>query len=152
VADDQRSDGFNLDRFVDAQRDVYNQALTEIRNGRKQSHWMWFIFPQIAGLGSSPTSQYYAIASIDEAKAYLQHPVLGARLNECAQALMAIDGKSAEEVFGFPDNMKLRSSMTLFMTASGRGSIYEQVLDKYFAGARDPETARLLGSSQNEEG
>jgi uncharacterized protein (DUF1810 family) len=148
VTHDQRSDGFDLNRFVDAQHGIYDRALEEIRSGHKRSHWMWYVFPQITGLGSSPTSQFYAITSIDEARAYLQHPVLVARLIECAEAVLAINGKSATEIFGYPDDMKLRSSMTLFAQASPPSSIYERVLGKYFAGEHDPETIRLLKSSE----
>jgi uncharacterized protein (DUF1810 family) len=134
----------NLQRFVDAQDGVYERALTELRNGRKTSHWMWFVFPQIRGLGSSPISQHYAIASLDEARAYLEHPVLGARLRECAAVLVATDGRSAEQVFGGIDAVKLRSSMTLFLRADPDEAVFGQVLDKFFAGQADPETdARL---------
>lgn len=142
------SDAFDLERFADAQRDIYEQALSEIRGGRKQSHWMWFVFPQLAGLGSSPTSRFYAIENIDEARAYLGHPILGKRLAECAEVVLAIEGKSASEIFGSPDDMKLQSCMTLFALASPAGSIYERVLDKFFAGEQDRETIRLLEGSE----
>jgi uncharacterized protein (DUF1810 family) len=134
-----------LDRFIEAQRGCYAQALAEIRDGRKQSHWMWFIFPQIAGLGSSPTSQRYAIRDRAEAAAYLGHPVLAARLIECAEAVVALEGRSAAEVFGFPDDRKLRSSATLFAEVSPTGSVFERLLDKYFDGQRDGKTLQLLG-------
>jgi uncharacterized protein (DUF1810 family) len=143
------SDAFDLERFADAQRDIYEQALSEIRGGRKQSHWMWFVFPQLAGLGSSPTSRFYAIENIDEARAYLGHPILGKRLAECAEVVLAIEGKSASEIFGSPDDMKLQSCMTLFALASRAGSIYERVLDKFFAGEQDRETIRLLEGSES---
>lgn len=133
-----------LDRFVDAQLDTYERALKEIRSGRKRTHWMWFIFPQIAGLGSSPTAQHYAIRSRAEAEAYLRHPVLGARLIECAEALVGLEGGSAAEVFGFPDDRKLRSSATLFAEVSPTGSVFERLLDKYFGGQRDEKTLQLL--------
>jgi uncharacterized protein (DUF1810 family) len=134
----------DLERFVDAQRDVYAQALAEIRAGRKRTHWMWFIFPQIAGLGSSATSQHYAIHDRAEAQAYLEHAILGPRLLECAQALMDLDAGSASDVFGYPDDMKLKSSMTLFSEVSGRGSVFAQLLDKYFDGESDERTVKLL--------
>lgn len=135
----------DLDRFVDAQRDTYARALAEIRAGRKQTHWMWFIFPQIAGLGSSPTSQHYAIHDRAEAGAYLTHPVLGPRLIECAEAVVALEGHSAAEVFGFPDDRKLRSSATLFAEVSPTGSVFERLLDRHFGGKRDEKTLQLLG-------
>jgi uncharacterized protein (DUF1810 family) len=134
----------DLERFVDAQRDVYAQALAEIRAGRKRTHWMWFIFPQIAGLGSSATSQHYAIHDRAEAQAYLEHAILGPRLLECAQALMDLDAGSASDVFGYPDDMKLKSSMTLFSEVSGRGSVFAQLLHKYFNGQSDARTVKLL--------
>jgi uncharacterized protein (DUF1810 family) len=135
----------HLERFVDAQRDVYTQALAEIRAGRKRTHWMWFIFPQIAGLGSSPTSQYFAIRDRAEARDYLGHPILGPRLVECAQALLDLGEVSAADVFGYPDDLKLKSSVTLFDAVSDPGSVFERVLDKFFAGTRDGRTVELLG-------
>lgn len=140
------SDPFHLQRFVAAQKDVYADALAEIRSGHKQSHWMWFVFPQLAGLGSSPTSCRYAIRNLDEAKAYLAHPILGPRLIECAEAAWEIDGKSALEIFGTPDHLKLWSSATLFGYAAAPGSVFERVLEKYFAGQRDLRTLELLGN------
>jgi uncharacterized protein (DUF1810 family) len=134
----------DLTRFVDAQRGVYEQALSEIRSGRKRTHWMWFVFPQIAGLGSSPTSQHFAIRDRAEAQAYLAHPILGARLLECTQALLDLDAGSASEVFGYPDDLKLKSSMTLFSEVSGTRAIFAQVLDKYFEGESDERTIKLL--------
>lgn len=145
MADGQRmNDPFNLSRFVDAQAAVYQQALAEIRAGHKRSHWMWFIFPQIAGLGSSPMSEHFAIRSRAEGEAYLAHPVLGARLRECSSALLALGARSASEVFGHPDDLKLRSSMTLFAWVSEPRSIFEHVLDTLFGGERDAITVRLL--------
>jgi uncharacterized protein (DUF1810 family) len=138
------NDPFNLDRFVEAQAALYSQALAEIRAGRKRSHWMWFIFPQLGGLGSSPTSQRYAIKGRAEAEAYLAHPVLGVRLLECAEALLALRTGSASEVFGHPDDLKLRSSMTLFASISEPRSGFERVLDRFFGGERDALTVRLL--------
>jgi uncharacterized protein (DUF1810 family) len=138
-------DPFDLDRFVQAQARNYVQALAEIRRGAKESHWMWYVFPQLAGLGSSPTARRYAIRGLDEAAAYLRHPVLGARLAECANALLALAGPSASDIFGWPDELKLRSSATLFALASPPDSVFSRLLDKYFAGEPDPKTLRLLG-------
>ena len=138
------NDPFNLRRFVDAQAAVYQQALAEIRAGHKRSHWMWFIFPQLAGLGSSPMSEHFAISSRAEGEAYLAHPVLGARLRECSSALLALRVRSASEVFGHPDDLKLRSSMTLFAWVAEPRSIFEHVLDTLFGGERDAITVRLL--------
>jgi uncharacterized protein (DUF1810 family) len=135
----------DLRRFVVAQSASYDRALEEIRAGRKRSHWMWYVFPQIEGLGRSATSVQYAIRSRAEAEAYLRHPVLGTRLNECVAALLDIDGRSAEEIFGFPDHLKLKSSATLFASVAPEGSVFEKLLDKYFGGARDEQTLRLLG-------
>lgn len=137
-------DPYNLDRFVQAQQNVYEQALTEIQRGQKRSHWMWYIFPQFDGLGMSATSKRYAIKSIAEAKAYLSHPVLGPRLMECANAVLGIEGRSAHEIFGSPDDIKLRSCATLFAWVSPKGSVFDQLLDQFFQGDRDPKTLRLL--------
>ena len=139
-------DPYHLDRFVQAQDRTYESALTEIRNGRKRSHWMWFIFPQFEGLGSSAQSVFFSIKSIAEAKAYLAHPLLGPRLIECAGAVLAIDGRSAIDIFGSPDDMKLRSSATLFARASPDGSVFHRGLDKYFGGRADEKTLRLVGA------
>ena len=138
-------DADELNRFVDAQQGIYEIALSEIRQGQKRSHWMWFVFPQYAGLGISPTSQRYAIKSLAEAEAYLKDPVLGGRLVECAEALLRIEGRSAQQIFGSPDDMKLKSSATLFAHVSPSGSVFERVLDKYFRGERDDKTLRLIG-------
>jgi uncharacterized protein (DUF1810 family) len=132
-----------LDRFVTAQRDSYADALHEIEGGRKQSHWMWFVFPQLTGLGRSPTAQYYAISSLDEARAYLAHPLLGGRLRACVAALQALPPTSAEAVFGSVDAMKLHSSLTLFAAADG-GALFTAALDRWFDGQRDAATLRLL--------
>ena len=137
----------NLERFVAAQENVYETVLAELRSGMKQTHWMWFIFPQIEGLGHSPTSRYYSIKSREEARQYLSHPVLGPRLLECAAAVMGIDGRSASEIFGSPDDLKLRSSMTLFESVAEGQPVFAHVLDEYFEGARDQRTLFLLGSS-----
>ena len=139
------SDPYGLSRFVQAQESSYTQALSELQRGLKSSHWMWFIFPQYDGLGSSAMAKRYAIRSLAEAEAYLHHPVLGPRLLECAQAALALDGRSAFDVFGSPDDMKLRSSATLFARVSPAGSVFERLLDKYFRGERDERTAQLLG-------
>ncbi len=136
-------DSFSLQRFLDAQEGVYDAALAELRAGRKRTHWMWFVFPQFAGLGSSPTSQHFAIRSLDEARAYVDHPVLGPRLRECTQALLDLTGLGASDIFGYPDDVKLQSSMTLFEMVSPEGSVFAQVLDRYFGGNRDRETIRL---------
>jgi uncharacterized protein (DUF1810 family) len=138
-------DPHNLIRFVQAQEDDYERARSEVHLGRKQSHWMWYIFPQFHGLGFSSTSMRYAIKSIAEAKAYLTHPVLGPRLVECCKALLGLEGRSATEVFGSPDDMKLRSSATLYAIVSPPGSVFEQVLIKYFGGTRDERTLQLTG-------
>ncbi|MCM8768383.1 MAG: DUF1810 domain-containing protein [Candidatus Omnitrophica bacterium] len=135
----------SLERFVEAQAGTYRQALDEIRSGCKRSHWMWFIFPQMKGLGHSSTANYYAIQSLDEAREYLAHPVLGKRLKECAEALMALENLTVSEIFGYPDDLKLRSSMTLFSLAAGPGSVFEKVLEKYFNGQKDSLTLNLLG-------
>ena len=138
-------DPFLLDRFVKAQEDDYATALAEIRRGRKESHWMWYIFPQYDGLGFSATSKHFAIKSLDEARAYLAHSILGPRLIECAAAAVAVEGKSARAVFGSPDDMKLRSCATLFAHVSPAGSVFHRLLDKYFDGKPDEKTLRLVG-------
>jgi len=143
---DPSNDPFELHRFVQAQEGDYEQALSEIRDGEKRSHWMWYVFPQYDGLGFSPTSRRYAIKSIAEAHAYLNHPLLGQRLIECAEAVLGIEGISASEIFGSPDDMKLKSSATLFAHVSQAGSVFHRVLDKYFHGTRDEKTLRLLGN------
>src|SRR3954465_10706359 len=135
---------FNLDRFVAAQAEIYGQALAELRAGRKQSHWMWFVFPQIAGLGLSPTARFYAIASAAAARAYLPPPLLGARLIECTQALLAHRNRSAEAILGPVDAIKLRSSMTLFEAVAGDPAPFASVLDSFFGAERDPATLKLL--------
>ena len=141
-------DPFRLSRFVEAQERDYDTALAEIRAGEKVSHWMWYIFPQIAGLGASPTSRFYAITGVDEARAYLDHPVLGPRLRACAEALLALQGRTAVDVFGGVDAMKLQSSATLFAAVDLPGSVFHRLLDLYFGGDRDPRTvARLTPSS-----
>ena len=131
---------YDLERFVRAQSAVYEDVLAELRAGRKRSHWMWFVFPQIAGLGHSEMARRYAIGSLDEAKAYLSHPVLGSRLRECTRLVNAVQERSLEEIFGSPDDLKFRSSMTLFARAAGDGGVFEAALEKYFRGQPDGET------------
>jgi uncharacterized protein (DUF1810 family) len=138
-----------LDRFLEAQENDFARALSEIRAGRKRSHWMWYIFPQLAGLGRSSTAQFYAIKDAAEAKAFLAHPILGSRLREITEALLAVEDKTAEEIFGFPDVLKLRSCATLFAHISEPGSVFEHVLEKYYLSEPDEATLRLL--KQNPE-
>ena len=141
-------DPYNLERFVEAQGDAYGRALSELRSGRKLSHWMWFVFPQFEGLASSWTSRHYSIKSVEEARAYLAHPVLGPRLVECAEAVLRVSGRSALEILGTPDDMKLRSSATLFALQSSPGSVFHQILNKYyFVGQPDEQTLRLIGGN-----
>jgi uncharacterized protein (DUF1810 family) len=139
------NDPYDLRRFLDAQEGDYERALAEIRSGRKRSHWMWYIFPQLDGLGFSPTAKRYAIKGIEEARAYLDHPVLGPRLLACAEAALGVEGKSATQVFGSPDDLKLRSSATLFAAVSPPGSVFERLLDKCYQGRPDDRTLHLLG-------
>jgi uncharacterized protein (DUF1810 family) len=139
------SDPHDLRRFVEAQRTTYDQALAELRQGRKTSHWMWFIFPQIAGLGFSPMAQLYAIVSLEEARAYLEHSSLGPRLCACVEAVNRVAGRSALEVFGQPDDLKFRSSLTLFAHAAPDNPIFTEALAKYFDGLADPLTLAKLG-------
>jgi uncharacterized protein (DUF1810 family) len=137
-------DPFDLYRFVKAQEDDYAQALAEIKRGRKRSHWMWYIFPQLDGLGVTATSRLYAIKSVAEARGYLAHPILGARLRECADVLLKLEGRSAEEIFGFPDVLKLRSCATLFAHVSEAGSPFHRLLEKFYAGEPDAKTLKRL--------
>ena len=141
-------DLYGLGRFIEAQQSVYEQALAEIRAGRKRTHWMWYVFPQFTGLGSSPTSVHYAIKSRDEAREYLAHPVLGRRLVECAEAVLQIPDRSAHAIFGSPDDMKLRSSATLFASVSADGSVFQRVIDEFFDGAPDQRTIELMAHSE----
>jgi uncharacterized protein (DUF1810 family) len=138
------SDRYNLQRFVDAQAGVYEQACAELRAGRKRSHWMWFVFPQIRGLGSSPMAMQYAISSLEEAKAYLEHAVLGARLRECAGIVVGLDGKTVEAIFGYPDDLKFHSSMTLFAQVEKSGGVFGEALKKYFGGEMDRGTLERI--------
>jgi uncharacterized protein (DUF1810 family) len=135
---------YELERFVRAQDSLYDQALGELRGGRKRTHWIWFIFPQIDGLGHSSTSRHYAIKDLEEARAYLQHPLLGSRLVECAQAVLAVEGRTVSDIFPYPDDLKLRSSMTLFECVEHPGCVFSQVLERYFQGKRDERTIQLL--------
>jgi uncharacterized protein (DUF1810 family) len=136
--------GYNLERFLDAQHDDYAIALSEIKTGRKQNHWMWYIFPQVLGLGYTSTSIFYAIKDVDEASAYLNHEVLGKRLLEISNALLALETNDAREVFGSSDSMKLRSCMTLFSLVPGADKVFQLVLDKFFDGKKDEKTLQLL--------
>ena len=139
-------DGFDLQRFVDAQNAVYGTVVRELEEGRKRSHWMWFIFPQVEGLGSSPMAQRYAIGSRQEAEAYLQHPVLGERLTECTLLMLRHEGRSAHAILGSPDDLKFQSSMTLFADVSEKGSPFERALDVFYGGKRDRTTVAPIGS------
>ena len=139
------SESFDLERFVVAQQGFYDEVLDELRRGRKVGHWIWFIFPQIAGLGYSAMSQQYAISSLDEARAYLAHPVLGARLRECTEILLATKGRTALEIFGSIDAVKLRSSMTLFHRAAPDEAVFAQVLRRFYDGKADDATDARLG-------
>ena len=140
----KREDTFELERFIKAQEGIYDTALSELQAGRKRSHWMWFIFPQIDGLARSSTAGYFAIKSVDEAKAYLEHPVLGPRLQECTRALLSLNGKSASDVFGYPDDLKFCSSMSLFDHAAPENKLFEAAIDKYCAEERDQKTLAIL--------
>ena len=134
----------NLNRFTKAQEGIYDTALFELRNGHKQSHWMWFIFPQIDGLGKSYTAHYYAIKNKQEAQLYLNHPILGARLLECSKAVLKIKGRTVADIFGYPDDIKFKSSMTLFAAVASPDSVFEQALDMFYSGAKDGRTLELM--------
>jgi len=144
---DQKLDPHDLKRYVLAQKDIYAQVLAEIRGCHKRSHWMWFVFPQFDGLGLSSHSKRFSIKSIAEAKAYLGHGVLGPRLLECFEALMGIEGRSAAQVFGSPDDMKLRSCATLFAAVAPPGAVFDRALDKFFGGNRCEKTISLISSN-----
>jgi uncharacterized protein (DUF1810 family) len=139
----ESADPHNLQRFIDAQHPIYGQVRGELQAGQKESHWMWFIFPQLEGLGTSPTAQKYAITGIDEAKAYLDHPLLGFRLRECTQLVNVVNGRSVEDIFGYPDNKKFHSSMTLFTRVDPRDIVFTAALAKYFHGELDRKTLEL---------
>jgi len=136
----------NVNRFLHAQQTDYSTALSEIKNGRKRSHWMWYIFPQIQGLGFSETSKFYAIKDAAEAETFLNHPVLGSRLVEICNELLKLPGNDAYRIFGSPDDLKLKSSMTLFAALRNPNPVFQQVLDKFYGGAKDSKTLQLLGS------
>lgn len=140
-------DPFDLKRFVDAQAPVYGNVVGELRDGRKRSHWMWFVFPQLRGLGGSPTAVHYGISSLDEARAYLDHDVLGPRLRECARLVNEVQGRSAQQIFGSPDDLKLCSSMTLFASATEDNQDFIAVLEKYYDGRQDRLTLQRLAAS-----
>jgi uncharacterized protein (DUF1810 family) len=139
------SDPYDLMRFVRAQEAAYARALAEIKAAEKVSHWMWYIFPQIEGLGYSRTAKFYAIKSVEEARAYLGHPLLGPRLKECTEAVLGVEGRTAEEIFGDPDDLKLRSCATLFACVSPAGSVFARLLERYFGGEADVRTLELAG-------
>jgi uncharacterized protein (DUF1810 family) len=134
----------NLERFVEAQAPVYARALAELRGGHKQSHWMWFIFPQVSGLGHSPMAQHFGIQSLEEARAYLAHPLLGARLRECCEAVLAVDGKTAHAIFGSPDDLKFCSCLTLFSQAAPDDALFRALLQRHYDGDADEATLELL--------
>ncbi|MGI8580627.1 MAG: DUF1810 domain-containing protein [Chitinophagaceae bacterium] len=134
----------DLRRFLQAQQNIYPQVLKELQSGKKTSHWMWFIFPQIEGLGHSSTAKYYSIKTIEEAKEYLGHPILGNRLLQCSNIIVGIENKNVDEIFGYPDNMKLRSCMTLFNFISPEQRVFADVLEKYFSGEEDGQTLSIL--------
>ena len=138
-------DIYNLQRFIDAQKSDYAIAITEIKNGRKQSHWMWYIFPQIQGLGFSSTSRFYAIKDIQEAEAFLQNPILSSRLIEICNQLLELKTNDAHKIFGSPDDLKLKSSITLFSEMPGSNPIFQSVLDKFFNGKKDNKTLQIIG-------
>jgi len=137
-------DPYSLQRFVEAQDSVFEDVRSELRDGRKRTHWMWFIFPQIGGLGHSPMTERFAISSLDEARAYLAHPILGPRLRECTQLVNSVEGRSISQIFGYPDDMKFRSSMTLFAHATPADKMFTDALQKYFQGKHDPATIERL--------
>ena len=143
------NDPYHLQRFVEAQAPIYAQVLAELRAGSKRSHWMWFIFPQIIGLGSSPMAIRYAITSKQEAAAYLNHPILGPRLRECTHLVTQVEGRSIDQIFGYPDDLKFRSSITLFAHATPDNQVFLDALQKYFDGKFDPATLRQLESTKS---
>lgn len=149
ITPSKSNDQFDLTRFTTAQEMVYARVLFELRNGQKRSHWMWFIFPQIDGLGNSSTTKLYAIKSIEEAEQYLNHPVLGKRLKECAETVLAIEGRTISEIFGYPDDMKLKSSLTLFDRVSNSDPVFSSILDKYYDGELDIRTIEILEKMKN---
>ncbi len=147
ASNEMADDPFNLNRFVEAQASVIDTVLLELKRGKKQSHWMWFVFPQIAGLGFSSMAQKYAISSLDEARAYLGHPVLGDRLRKCVELVLQVENRSAHQIFGSPDDMKFRSSLTLFSEATGE-EVFLRALDEYFDGVPDSATLEIMARSR----
>lgn len=143
-------DRFDLSRFISAQERNYESAIAELRSGQKRTHWMWYVFPQIDGLAKSNTAKYYAIKSIEEARQYLNHPILGTRLLECVEAVLAIRGRSVSQIFGYPDDLKLKSSMTLFAYLENQPSLFVRIINKYFDGERDITTLHILEKLKNE--
>jgi len=141
-------DTFNLSRFVDAQHPIYTQVLDELRSGRKTSHWMWFVFPQLQGLGRSEIARRFAISGLAEARAYLQHDVLGPRLEACVETVLLHEDASATQIFGSPDDMKFRSCLTLFINTQPASTVYQQALDQFYSGEPDTQTLRLLEASR----
>ena len=139
-----KTNPYNLKRFLDAQDEVFEQVCTELREGRKRTHWMWFIFPQLKGLGHSAMAEFYAISSLQEAEAYLSHPVLGARLTQCTELVNQIEGRTVDQIFGSPDNLKFRSCMTLFAQLEADKQLFKDALEKYFGGEVDARTLELL--------
>jgi uncharacterized protein (DUF1810 family) len=139
-----KTDPYNLKRFLDAQDEVFGQVCSELREGRKRTHWMWFIFPQLKGLGHSTTAEFYALLSLEEAEAYLSHPVLGARLRQCAELVNQIEGRTVDQIFGSPDNLKFRSCMTLFAQLESNNQVFKDALEKHFGGEADTRTLELL--------
>ena len=137
-------DHYNLQRFMDAQNPVFEQVCQELRQGQKRSHWMWFIFPQLKGLGSSHMAAHFAISGREEAEMYLKHPVLGPRLRECARLVNLVEGRSIQQIFGYPDDLKFRSSMTLFAEVTSENKVFKDALQKYFAGKPDPLTSERI--------
>ncbi|MET1055521.1 MAG: DUF1810 domain-containing protein [Pedobacter sp.] len=135
---------YNLGRFIDAQNSDYETALSEIRSGRKRSHWMWYIFPQILGLGSTETSRFYAIKDLEEAQLYLQHPILGKRIVKISEELVELESNDANKIFGSPDDLKLKSSMTLFASVTDTNPVFEAVLEKFFKGVKDQKTLQII--------
>ena len=138
------NDRYELKRFVEAQDGVYEQACAELRAGRKRSHWMWFVFPQIRGLGSSPTAVRFAISGMEEARAYLEHPMLGSRLRECTGIVVDVEGRSVEQIFGYPDDLKFHSSITLFAKAAAEAGVFGEALEKFFGGEMDRGTLERI--------
>jgi uncharacterized protein (DUF1810 family) len=142
------SDPYDLQRFVDAQNPVFEKVHAELREGRKKSHWMWFIFPQIAGLGSSPLARRFAISSLSETAAFLEHPILGPRLAECTRLVNLVEGRPIEQIFDYPDHLKFRSSMTLFAHATSDNQLFLDAIRKYFEGEFDPATVKRLWATE----